>query len=508
MRNPLRLICIVVVAGLVPAGGTFASGAPAALAHHAVTTRSAAAQSEFDQGLTLMYAFNPEEATFHFQEAIRADPTCAMAYWGIALAAGPNVNTTYDDQRASIGREAIAAARGSNVRASDEERGYVDALARRYAAASAAQIPAAQNAYAAAMAALARRYPNDPDAETLAAEALMDLTPLAMWRHDGSPNGNTRRVIAMLDDVLRRDPAHLGANHYLIHAWEDAPDPRPALVAARRLATLDLPPAAEHLAHMPAHIFTKVGDYDAAIAASLRAVALFRAYIPQQHSAVHNGYYPHDLQVLDYAYMMTGQWAKARDVATEVAHQVDDNGAAADTYVRFHRWRELRSLPAPSQPGLRWRWAQGMAAAGSSDMRSAQATLSWLDSLHDRDPRTGIARDLLGASIDARSHRDDRAIASLRDAVRLEDGLAIKEPPAWYYPIRETLGARLALAHRYREAEQTFNDDLRRNPANPRSLYGLAQVEMKTDPGRAAQMQAAYRRAWSHADTPLSLDAL
>jgi tetratricopeptide (TPR) repeat protein len=510
--NLIRLVTIGVslaVAGAsAPAASAFASEPRGALAHHAVSTRQATAQSEFDQGLTLIYAFNPEEATFHFQQAVRADPNLAMAYWGIALAAGPNVNTSYDPQRASVGREAIAAARAPNGHANDEERQYIDALAKRYAAATSAQIPAAQTAYANAMGDLSRRFPADLDAKTLYAESLMDLTPLNMWHRGGSPNTYTRQVIALLEDVLRHDPNQLGANHYLIHAYEDSATPQAALHAAQHLANLPLPPGAEHLAHMPAHIFMRTGDYDAAIRASLRAGAMFETYLGQEHSDVHNGYYHHDLQVLDYAYMMSGQWSKAREVAGQIARQVDDNGAAVETYLRFHRWKEALALPAPAQPGLRWRWAQGMAQVGIHDLNGAGATLAWLSSLHDNDPRTGIARNLLSASVDETAHRDDRAISELRDAVALEDGLTSKEPPPWFYPIRESLGARLALAGRYGEAQRVFEEDLRRNPGNPRSLFGLARVLAKTQPAKAAAADASFRRAWSHADEPLTLESL
>jgi tetratricopeptide (TPR) repeat protein len=238
---------------------------------------------------------------------------------------------------------------------------------------------------------------------------------------------------------------------------------------------------------------------------SLGAIALFRSYLGKQHSDVHNGYFHHDLQVLDYAYAMSGQWAKARDTATQIADQVNDNGAAVETYLRFHRYRELLALTPPAQPGLRWRFAQGLAAAGTGDRDGARATLAWIDSLHDSDPRTGTARALLAASLAVADRQEGAAIADLRRAVALQDGLRIKEPPAWYYPIRETLGAWLALARRYTAAQRIFEDDLRRNPQNPRSLFGLSQVLLKTDPKRAPVVAAAFAHAWRHADVGLTL---
>jgi len=509
MRKSLRFISAlrasIATAILLALAQPIAAAQHESLIHHAVSTTNGNAQREFDIGLTLIYAFNPEEATFHFQEAARSDPRLAMAYWGIALAAGPNVNTTYELRRAAIGRAAIGQAQ--TLHASASEKRYIAALARRYTAESDAQVPAAQFAYAQAMRALVRSDPADLDVKVLAAESLMDLTPLDMW-HGTRPNTYTREVIGLLSQALARNPDHVGANHYVIHAYEDAPDPSAALGAARHLAALDLPTGAEHLAHMPAHIFTRVGDFDAAIGASLRAIALFNRYLPSEHSDVHNGYLHHDYQVLGYAYAMSGQWSKARDNAIAVAAQVNDSGAAVETYLRFHKWSDLLGLTPPARPGLRYRFARALASADSGDLVPARALMATIDGAHDPEPRTGIARAQLAAAIAIAQRHPDVAITELRHAVALQDGLPNKEPPAWYYPIRETLGARLALAGKMQDAVVVFEDDLRRNPNNPRSLFGLSVALARMDPRRAAQTTAAFRRAWSHADTPLSLTDL
>ena len=509
MRKSLRFISAlrasIATAILLALAQPIAAAQHETLIHHAVSTANANAQREFDIGLTLIYAFNPEEATFHFQEAARSDPRLAMAYWGIALAAGPNVNTKYDLRRAAIGRAAIG--RAQTLRATEPEKRCIAALAHRYTARTDGQISAAQFAYARAMRALVRSDPADSDVKVLAAESLMDLTPLDMW-HGTQPNTYTREVIGLLNQALALNPDHVGANHYLIHSYEDAPDPSAALGAARHLAALDLPNGAEHLAHMPAHIFTRVGDFDAAIRASLRAIALFTGYLPKEHSDVHNGYLHHDYQVLGYAYAMSGQWTKARDNAITVAAQVNDSGAAVETYMRFHKWSELLGLTPPAQPGLRYQFARALASANSGDLAPARALIGTIDGAHDPEPRTGIARAQLAAAIAVAERHPDVAISELRHAVALQDGLPSKEPPAWYYPIRETLGARLALAGKRQEARTVFEDDLRRNPNNPRSLFGLAAALGRTDPRRAAQITNAFRRAWSHADTHLSLSDL
>ncbi len=482
------------------------SNDPLAGVHHPVSTHSGAAQHEFDNGLLLLYAFNPEEAIYHFQAAVQRDPRLAMAYWGIAVAAGPNVNTNYDLDRARIGAEAAAQARSLAANASPEERAYIDAVSLRYTARSQAQILSAELAYAQAMDALARRYPNDLDASTLAAESYMDLTPLDMWQRDGRPTQYTHHVIALLEGVLRRDPAHVGANHYLIHAYEDSPTPGAALASARRLAALPLPPAAEHLAHMPEHIFLRTGQYAEANAAGERAVALFRTYLTQQHANVHDGYFHHDLQMLEYGEMMAGNWGKAHAAASEAAAQVNDSAAEVECFLRFRRDRELLALPAPSVPDVRWHFARALAEARTGDVSSSRAELQAI--ANNREPQGQIARDLVVAELDARARRDDAAIAALRDAVHVQDALSSAEPPRWYYPVRESLGARLLLAHHDAEAAAVFEADLRRNPGNPRSLFGLAAALAHDDPARSRRTQAEFARAWRNADSKISVATL
>jgi len=497
----------------IVAAGPFAAlpvtAAPAALiAHHAVSTRDAEAQRQFDQGLTLIYAFNPEEATFHFQEAARRDPKLAMAFWGIALAAGPNINTGYDLRRARIGRQAAELALRLAAHAPPEERAYIETVRQRYDATDARQALLAQKAYAKAMKALARAYPGDVDASVLYAESLMDLTPLHMWLGSGAPNTYTREVIALLDAALKRNPRHVGALHYLIHTYEASPTPGKALDAARRLAAATLPDGAEHLAHMPSHIFMRTGDYDGAIAANLKALSMFARLIHDEHSDVHNGYYRHDDQVLDYAYMMSGQWSKAHAAAQAIATQSADNAAGIETYLRFHRWREVLALSPPSDPDTRWRFATAMAQAGVGDLADARSGLRALAEMRGRDARTQLARTQLAAQIDIAEGRSDAAIGELRSATRIQDRLPVREPPAWYYPVRETLGARLALAGKFRAAAAVFQEDLRGNPNNPRSLYGLATVLKQVDPGRAPVVQRAFEKAWRHADVSLTLEDL
>ena len=502
----LSFVLAVVIAVANSRGSDAGESKP--LVHFATSTHIAAAQREFDLGMSSIYAFAPEDALAHFQVAGRLDGTFAMAFWGIALGAGPNVNVPYDLSRAAVGRAACAQAALLAKRGPAIERDLIAALAKRYSATSDAQVYGAQFDYARAMDVVARRHPTSVDILTLAAESFMDLQPLRMWRHDGSPEPYTTKTIAFLAGALARDPGHIGANHYLIHAYERSRTPERALASARRLAALHLEPIDEHLAHMPVHIFLRLGLTGDAIGAGERSVALFRKLLREPHASEHDGYFHHDLQVLEAAYAMAGDWTHTRATATEVAAQVNDDEAAVDAYARFHRWHELLGLRSPERPGVRWHFARGFAQSETGD-RDGAATES--RTLHDAtgdDARLTIARDVLDASIARRARDERRAIALLQAAVVAQDSLDLAEPPKWYAPVRESLGARYFEARRYADARRTFDADLARNPGNPRSLFGRAQTLRALHDPQAPVAEAAFRHAWTRGDSRLSFDQL
>src|SRR5271166_1334721 len=256
--------------------------------HHPVTTKSnpTLAQKFFDQGLTFVYAFNHDEAAGSFKQAAQLDPGMAMAYWGIALSLGPNINLPEDTDRGKMAYAAIVKAKSLEANASKPERDYIDALAKRYAA-NGKMNDALQLAYANAMREVARQNPDDPDAGTLFAESMMDLHPWGLWTLDGKPVGGTPEIVATLEGVLAKYPNHIGANHYYIHAVEASPDPGRALPSAQRLPRLV--PAAGHLVHMPSHIYFRTGDYDAAATANAAAIKVDRVYLRERSP---KGVYP------------------------------------------------------------------------------------------------------------------------------------------------------------------------------------------------------------------------
>lgn len=499
------------------------------LVHHPVSTTNPNAQAAFDEGLTLLYSFNRLAARDAFMRAANADPNLAMAYWGIAESYGPNVNVPIDEAGEKAASDAIAHARSLLGNASEEEAAYVSALAVRYTTSSRPNYNALARGYERAMSDLSHKYPDDLDAATLFAESEMDLHAWAWFSTSGQPADGTNEIIATLESVLARDPMHIGANHYYIHATEESKTPDRALLSAQRLGTFTFEPAAAHLVHMPAHTFMRTGYYDQAAAVNVHATEHDRMYLATEMDPEASGYYDHNLYFLASAYQMEGNFAGARAAAAQ-ADGKEPGTITLYALCRFSRWHDILSLPAPkgSPPPydpLRlpiWHFVRGMAYAGTGDGAAAQKELQTLGDLNrtmNVAPVTGfnngskqvlgMALDVLGAKIDRATGRYTDAAALLVRAVRIQDGLLYIEPPDWYFPVRESLGAALLRAGDTKGAERTFRDDLARNPRNPRSLFGLQKaLEAEGDTTDAAWVQREFAAAWRNADTQLSIDDL
>jgi len=500
--------------------------------HHAIATRSADAQKFFDQGLTFVYAFNHDEAIRSFRRAAALDPQSPMPHWGIALALGPNINLDVDPEREKAAYEEAQTARKLAAAAPAAERAYVDALLKRYSNDPKADLKALAIRYKDAMRDLSRRYPADLDAATLYAEALMDLHPWLLWSADGKPAEGTLEIVSTLEGVLKRDPMHIGANHYYIHAVEASRTPDRANASAKRLETLV--PAAGHLVHMPAHIYMRTGNYAAAVASNARAADVDRAYIKANggEGVYPLMYYNHNLDFLASAAMMAGQFAEASKAAGDLVANVRPALAdmpmlepfvAKTLYVqlRFARWDDVLRLPPPEPKHALlttvFHFGRGVAHAAKGNVAEAEKSRAAYASSRktvpaDADWGYNKANDVLEitdavlAGWIARAKRDDAgAIQAFRDAVLAEDMLKYNEPPDWFYPTRESLGAALLRAKRLEEAERVFRDDLTHNPGNGRSLFGLWQtlLAMKKESAPAAEKQ--FDEAWKHADVTLRL---
>jgi tetratricopeptide (TPR) repeat protein len=504
--------------------------------HHPVSTSNPEAQKFFDQGMRLIYAFNHQEAAGSFERAAELDPKMAMAYWGLAEAVGPNYNDPADPDRYKKANEAIAKAESLAAGASPNEKAYIAAMALRFPADPAADHRLAAERYRNAMGDVVKQYPDDLDAATLFAEAGMDLHPWGLWRPDGTPEGGTEDIVATLESVLKRDPNHMGAIHYYIHAVEASPNPERALAAANRLAALA--PAAGHLVHMPGHVYIRTGDFEAAVKTNQLAAAADRAYMQANgaQGMYPAMYYSHNLHFIAACSSMNGNYAEARKaaemLATHVGPMVKDipplegfMTVPLAVEVRFQKWDQILATPQPAAAmqttTVYWHFARGMALAAKGRVAEAETEHRLVSEATNKTPPDQvfampvnnkakdvltIATNVLGAKIALAKKDSDKAIAMLRHAVATQDSLKYDEPPDWFYPVRESLGAVLLLSGNAAEAEKVFREDLDRNPRNPRSLFGLAEALRAQNRAYDAQfVDKQFQSNWKSTDIKLKV---
>jgi tetratricopeptide (TPR) repeat protein len=499
---------------------------------HVSSTKNPEAQRFFDQGLLLVYAFNHAAAVEAFEQALRLDESFALAHWGIALAHSANINSPLTAERLGLARSAIALAGEKSPRASRRDREYIEAMQLRYASAEFQAREQAERNYAQAMKELSQRYPDDATAATLHADALMNLIPWKYWTASGEPAAETPEILAALERALKIDPDHLGANHYSIHALEASPFPERAMQSALRLEALGLDTG--HLAHMPSHIYLRTGDFDAVVRANSDAVKADRDFLQAvgERGRSYLGYHAHNLEFLALGHTYRGEFAKALEVSDAFNAAIDrivaTRPGAEMKYVarisvllRFARWQDVLTLPEPPESQrihlTFWRYARATAESGLGRAKAAQREYRAFvraraqvksDAYIGQSPAQeilDIADRVARARIAMAQGKSTEAVSLLREAVAVQDALAYDEPPNWYYPVRETLGSVLLRDGRAVEAEQVFREDMRRNPGNPRSLFGLAEslkAQQRTD--EAALVEARFRRAWAHADQQLS----
>jgi tetratricopeptide (TPR) repeat protein len=502
--------------------------------HMAITTRSPVAQRYFDQGLRLTYGFNHDEAIKSYREGIREDSTCAMCWWGVAYALGPNINLPMDTAAVRPAWEAVQQAAKYAPAASAKERAYVRALQARYAADPPADRAPLDSAWASAIGEVSRHYPRDDDAATLHAEALMDLRPWNYWNNAGKPRApSTLETVTILERIVKRTLDNPGACHFYIHAIEASTFAARALPCAERLGSLV--PGAGHLVHMPTHIYMRVGRWEDAAEHNAHAVHVDQEYVEARHpTGVYPlGYVPHNYHVMWEALDMLGRSEEALAAARTIAGKVPADvvrmippfeyysPVVLFTLARFSRWDDVLAEPAP-EPGLRyttgvWHYSRGLAFAAKGKLDSAAVERDSLAAIAGAIPPDAMAnlnsmRTLLqigerhlAGDLAARRKRTDDAVRAIRAGIALEDELTYDEPSAWALPLRQQLGALLLAAGRPKEAETAYLEDLVRYPNNGWSLHGLA-VSLKAQ-GRtkeAAAAAAAFQKAWARADVKLA----
>jgi tetratricopeptide (TPR) repeat protein len=505
--------------------------------HHPIATKSRDAQAFFDQGLTLVYAFNFDEAARSFKRASQLDPTAAMPYWGVALTFSPSYEAGPASSRTNeIACENIDQAKKLAAAGPTNERAYVDALSKLFSRDPNADPEKLLRDYSAAARELSKTYPDDPDAATLYAESVFNLHDWKLWTTDGKPTEDTLDIIAQLEGVLRRWPDHVGANHFYIHALEASPYPERALPSARRLESLV--PGAGHLVHMPSHIYMRTGDYAAAVKSNQSAIAADREYFNfrgTSNLAYRLGYAEHNFLFLIAAADMDGEYDSALKAARQLqadALSLHPNLPLAENLmvnaylvpVRFARWDDVLALPAPDKTfrGLTffWHYARGCAFAAKGQGQQAEAERGAMEQIYKGlpDGPSGImpfgwstTHDIAVTALNGRiaAARGDftTAIECWRAEVAVQDKMGFQDPPAWFYPMRESLGAALLRSGQNVEAEEVFREDLKRNPRNPRSLFGLWKaLEAENKPADAEAARHTFELAWKGGTTRLRIE--
>ena len=496
-----------------------------------ITTQKPLVQRYFNQGLVLAYGFNHAEAARSFRAAQQLDPTCAICYWGEALVLGPNINAPMPPAANSEAWSALQTALDLAERTNPpkKETALIQALSHRYAETAPEDRSALDRAYADAMRTVARQYPDDPDVQTLFAEALMDTTPWDYWEADNSPKPVTKEFTAAIEKALEQDLHHPGANHLYIHAVESV-HPEKGLAAAERLD--GLVPGGGHLVHMPGHIYIRTGRYHDAVRVNLDAAAADERYIAQTKAQGFYPlmYYPHNLHFLWFAAMMGGESTVAIETAEKIDETLSEDVIEAQrlrpvlvqALVRFERWDDILALPAPPNERLyakaMWHYGRGLAQAAVGTVDAARSELEALTTIVDSEDAPAleqpffhglsqirIAQHLLQGQLAGADGRDNDMIEHARAAVKIQDALPYMEPPYWYYPARQSLGAALMAAGRDADAEAIYREDLDYFAENGWSLHGLAQslrAQKRTEEAKAVQKR--FETAWTHADVQLA----
>ena len=499
-----------------------------------VTTGSPEAQRYFNQGLAFTYGFDREMAIKSFQEAARLDPSCAMAWWGIANACAPNINSPMvDPDHHALAWDAITQAQAAAAHGTPVEQAFIRAQAKRYGEKYHSDRRALDEAYAAAMREAWHAHPEDADVGVLFAEAMMDLRPWDQWTFDGKLQPGTEEVLAALKTVMALNPNHPMGLHLVIHANESSFTPGVAVPAANRLrAQRSL---LGHMEHMPSHIDVRTGKWFEAVEANERAIQSdlrYRQVVgePQGDLWV---YMAHNRHMQAYAAVMTGEStvafrtmaAMVREVPTEVPPEIWSmvdgfTAMATEVFIRFGRWDDILAQQLPGEKYVFTRAmllaargiafaAKGQPAAARTEQAAFAAAAKKIPadasfSLNSVAGLLAVAEHMLAGEILYREGKIDAGLAELREAVKREDALHYDEPPGWIIPVRHSLGASLLQAGRYAEAEQVYRADLEKLPDNGWSLFGLAEsLEVQGRKSEAAAVRTQFQQRWARADVTI-----
>lgn len=499
--------------------------------HFEISTDEELTQRFFNQALILTFAFNHAEAERSFRQAAELEPDHPMPWWGIALVQGPNLNVPMTEPAIPVAWEALQKAQELKANGTQKEQDFIDALSTRYEENPPEDRTPLDIAYAEAMEELAGSYPDDQHAQALYAEALMDLHPWDFWAKNGDPQPWTPEILEVMESVMEENPHHIGVNHLYIHATEASKTPELALESANNLRLAV--PGAGHLVHMPSHTYIRVGEYHEGTLANQRAIETDNDYVAQCNAqgVYPLVYVPHNQHFLWATATLEGR----KDLSIEAAHQTADlvhEEAIHATgipllehfkviplfaYVRFGMWEEIMAQPEPSD-GLYYskgihHYARGKAYSARSDFDMAEQELEQIIAIAndealemDQNHRNllKIARYVLEGEIAAGNQDYDTAILKLEEALEIEGEIPYDEPPKWFYPVRQKMGAVLLDAGKAAKAETVYREDLDEFPKNGWSLFGLWQsLEAQGKMDEARQVKARFDESWKHADIEL-----
>lgn len=495
---------------------------------YAITTKEPLAQQYFDQGLRLTYGFNHFEAIRAFKKAQELDPTCAMCFWGEAFSWGSNLNLPMLPDAVEPAYLAVTRARELSDGVSEKEQHLIKALSKRYSPDPKTDRAKLDSAFADAMEDVASKYPNDADINTIYADSLMNLSPWDYWERDQvTPKGRQGGSVAVIEKALNINPNHTGAIHLYIHAVEASNTPDRAEPYADRLASLM--PGSGHLVHMPSHIYYRVGRFKDSVDANADAVEADEEYFSQvkAEGIYPFVYYPHNVHFLMASALMAGDKKRSLRSADKLAGLIPDAFAALEptaqpiklapyyAMARFGDPAEILALEKPSEETplivAIWHYARGEALIKMGDIEKAQAEGSAIEAIQDSGalddlvdrlvPGPTIAEvaiNVLAARMAQAQGEKDETVAFFEKAVAAQDSLNYTEPPYWYYPIRQSLGAAQIAAGHPDKAKKTLQDSLMNYPNNAWALFALSQAQKATGDIDAAKVtQKMFRKAWA-----------
>jgi len=504
-----------------------------------VTTSNLLAQRYFDQGLRLTYAFNHAEALRAFREAQRQDPNCAMCYWGEAFVLGPNINAPMDETAGNPAVAAITKAKALAPRASAREQALIEALIKRYADDPKIERAALDRAYAEAMADATRRFPDDPEIAVLSIDAIMNLSPWDYWEADGkTPKGQIGNAVRIAEGVLGQHPDHPGAIHLYIHLTEASAAPERAEPYANRLAALM--PGAGHIVHMGSHTFFRVGRYQDSAETNKAAVKADEAYLAsvKAEGIYSYGYYPHNIHFVLASAQMSGDAKTALEYAQRLEGKIPDAMAEKVGWVQaiktapyfvhaqFSTPATILTLPDPGDkfPLVKamWHYARGVGFAAQGDSAQAESEAAHIAEITQKSDFSfllawtvpapdllRLARHVVEGRIALAQGDPARSIKEFQVAVSIQDALAYMEPPYWYYPVRQSLGAALLAAGKPAEAEQAFMQSLVQAPHNGWALYGLMKAQQaQNNEAAARETEKRLQQTWAGDPATLTLNRL